>query len=546
MNDQGAMKFLSPEKIREARKNKYRNWSMGRGWGLETQNDNMNFFPSKLNSNKFNSKYSFDKNHNLYPLLPKRSFMKNINMNYSIFNHDYTNNLKDLKFDQCNGNCSVLCSKATYQEYIRKENELDQKIPNSGFRSIVILIVCVIISLLQYSFYRKLSNNILTLDKFNIKIKEPHKNSMNIYLNISNLFYKNNSTFTFSSLKNYSEYLFPQSFLTNSTNLNFLQYSQGFQELNFVAWKYQITLLLLIFYIYISGLFIKNKYINQNKHNSQDSKNFFNINNIHMISLSKAFRTYFNQNSLKISTLCALSYFLLNLSTKYLPITLSLILFNSGGVVSQVFYYNKENKFFFYKVGLFILVSSICFFTFLNEDHGISQVLRYDKSYYSLAILSLISASLLMKYTTSEISSYMANYSPMEFGFIIILNSAIITSFSFVTIELIITGSISNKILFWLVDIKNCFLYVFFLGILSSSGIILNFYMSIYLNKEMIKLFVYIEIILADFFSVQIFGLYNYPISSTYYFIIFSFLIAKYLTEYEKNEFSIQSEKVIQ
>jgi hypothetical protein len=540
MNDEGAIKFLSPEKIREARKNKYRNWSVGRGWRLETQNDNMNFTPSKLNSNIFNLKYSFDKNYNLYPLLPKRSFMTNSNINYSIFNHDFTNNLKDLKFDQCNGNCSVFCSKATYQEFIRKENEVDEKIPNSGFRSILILIVCVMISLLQYSFYRKLSNYILTFDKFNIKINEPHKNSINIFFNISNQFSKHNLTYTYYALQNNSEYLFPHSFLTNITNLNFLQYSQGFQELNVVAWKYQITLLLLYFYIYLSGIFIKNKYINENKHNSQDSeKKKFNY--IHMISLSKPYRTYFNQNAIKISTLCALSYFLLNLSTKYLPITLSLILFNSGGVLSQVFYYNKENRFFFYKVGLFILVSSICFFTFLNEDHGISQVLRYDKSYYSLAVLSVISASLLMKYTTTEISSYMANYSPMEFGFIIILNSAIITSFSFVTIELLITGSISNKILFWIFDFKNCFLYVFFLGILSSSGIILNFYMSIYLNKEMIKLFVYIEILLADFFSVHIFGLYNYPIGSTYYFIIFSFLIAKYLTEYEKNEFSIHS-----
>jgi hypothetical protein len=490
---------------------------------------------------------------NKQPLLSKKSYTPATHFNIS--------KLKEFenKFHSCNKNCSILCNKTCFKDFAKFEFEEIKNIDSDfGSKSIIIFLVTLILSIVQYAFYRKFSD----------------------------LIYNNENTFKYFDNK---EILIKKTYDNQSrSNHNF--FNDLLFEITFFNWRYQIVVIMLFLYVQVSKFFIKNVYKEERRTNNFDYEK--ERDKMHLINLPK---NLVNYEFMKFSFFNLVSNFLLLISTKALPIGLCLTLFNIAPISNFISKKENRKKRKILKSIIFIIVAFLLLFIFINDkSYGLDKMyerensqqlhnesskipnignfltenekistyfnlsdknehpklIKYNvteeinKSYsinnlntlfYSFSILSCLSASFISFYITkNQTYQYMSNYSPIEISIISNINSLIITSTFIIIFEFLKSGSISLKIIYWAIEFENNFLLILILGLIGTLNILFSIYSSINLKPFFLKIFKFFEIIFVDIFAMYFLSLYDFPDNYTYYLIIFNFFIALAIVDLSK------------
>lgn len=498
--------------------------------------------------------FSPDPKSNKQPLLSKKSITPASHYNF--------NKIKELenKFHSCNNNCTILCNKTCFKDFAKFEFEEIKNIKSDfGSKSIIFFLVTLSLSIIQYAVYRKLSY-------FSYHNENTYK-------------YFDNKEIVIKDINN--------GVISRNHNI----FNDIFFELTYFNWRYQIVVIMLVVYVKMSRLFIKNAY--------KEEKNIKNFefekerDKIHMINLPDNLVSF---EFMKYSFFILVSNFLLLISTIALPIGLCLTLFNIAPICDFISNKAKLKKIKFLYCLIFLIVGFLLLFIFINDkNYGLDKMYRIDnlelynysysiqynnniftenqiipnyynsseiadfsklykynstdeikqiysinnlnKLFYTFSILSCLSASLISFYIIKNNTyQYMIKYSPIEISIITSTNSVIITSTFLLIFEFLKSGSISLKIIFWIIDYENNFLSVLSLGLIGILNILFSNYSSIYLKPFLLKILKFFEIIFVDIFAIYFLSLYYFPENYTYYFMIFNFFIAFAIVDISKQK----------
>jgi hypothetical protein len=388
------------------------------------------------------------------------------------------------KYSNCTKSFGLNCNKTTYQDFICIQNEESKSLASWDFsaKSIIILILSIMISILQLCSYRKI------VDFYNkVEITK------NILITEYTLF----------------------------------------------CWRIQAIFLCLLFYIKISNFFVKKNMIEERRTTYND------FSNIHMFQIK--WDLLITKESLKHSFFVITSSFLFLLSTKFLPLSFSLI-FNSSGIAFN-YYARKENKVFSYSLflALFSLLGLVlfCMFSYNNNFNNAfyrSFIKTNDPFYKStepqylffmLGILLSFSSSGINHYLIrAQIKETVKSLSPLETIFNQTANSCLCSCIILIVLETLWGNGSIWQIMGWLVSIESIFHIGLILGLLGLLQIIFIIFSSIYLKQVFIRLFTFLEIIFVDSFAIYFFSLYSTPTDYIFYISLFQLIIALFFMEF--------------